>query len=322
MTTKLLDPKLDLVFKRLFCEPGNEQALLRFLNLIFKNRGLPEIIGIRILNPYVDGKMLDEKLIVLDILAETATGEIINVEIQLRNHQGFKERMMFYLCRNFSKQLLIGEDYKSLKRTVSIFLLNFGLTDSNDYHSVYWMAEKRRQEPLTDKLELHVIELLKIPVHAENSDIEPALLHWLKFLVGVPESDWEQLSEDENELRKVMSTLKSLSDDEQMKYWVEAREKWLSVEASMRATAYEEGMAAGRADGLAAGIAEGKVEGIAEGKAAGIAEGKAEGIQQGAQEKQRELAIGMLNEGIPLETIIKLTGYSTAELEVLKNPRG
>ncbi len=35
---KLLEPKLDIVFKKLFCMPDNVQALLRFINLIFVDR--------------------------------------------------------------------------------------------------------------------------------------------------------------------------------------------------------------------------------------------------------------------------------------------
>ena len=38
------------------------------------------------------------------------------------------------------------------------------------------------------------------------------------------------------------------------------------------------------------------------------------GTAEGAQQKNRELAIGMLNEGVDIEIIIKLTGYSAEDL--------
>jgi hypothetical protein len=97
----LLDPKNDFVFKKLFCTPGNEDALLRFINLIFADRGLPQIADIRILNPNLDGSTLVEKSIVLDIHAMASSGELINIEMQLIYHREMEGRALYYWAKPF-----------------------------------------------------------------------------------------------------------------------------------------------------------------------------------------------------------------------------
>jgi predicted transposase/invertase (TIGR01784 family) len=302
---KLLDPKLDLVFKKLFSMPENRQALLRFLNLIFADRRLPLIQDLEIINPQLDGDLVHEKSIVLDIHAQTPKGERINIVIQLRNHLGLRERALFYWSRSFNSQLQSGEEYSRLQRTVSIFLLDFRLMDHDDLHSVYQLLEQERHDPFTDRLEIHLIELPKLASArktrsagsagntgntgsagvADKLDNQP-LLNWLTFLRGAPQAEWERLAADETELRKVMSTLISISKDLELWAIAESRTKAMFDHNTFVKEAFDEGKAEGKA--------EGKIEGFAE--------------------KNRETAIALLNEGIAEEVICRVTGYSAKQL--------
>jgi predicted transposase/invertase (TIGR01784 family) len=274
--------------------------LLSFINLIFADRDLPLLSDIEVINPRIDGSMIQEKSIVLDIRARTTAGEQINIEIQLTVHRGIAERAVFYWGRQFGSQLLVGQAYEQLKRTVSIFVLNFVFTDTEDVHSVYRLLERDRLELLTDKFEIHFIELPKLRV--EQIEDRRPLLRWLAFLRDVPRTGWEQLAAEDIELRKVMSTLEYISQDLETRLLAEAREKALNDQASIYSTGFD--------DGVKKGVEEGK----AEGKAEGIVEGEA----KGAREKALAIAIGMLNEGISSEIITKLTGVSRDELENLK----
>jgi predicted transposase/invertase (TIGR01784 family) len=284
----LLNPKLDLVFKKLFCLPENRSALLKFLNLIFADRCMPLVEDVIIQNPRIDGESLQDKSITLDIHAKSSAGESLNIEIQLSNHRRLLERILFYWSRQYGSQLQSGEDYRQLRRTVSIFLLDFDLTKQRELHSVYQVLETERYEPLTDQLEIHLIELPKLS--SDRGEREKTLWNWLQFLCGSRKEDWERLSTDDDELRKVMSTLESISKDREMWLLAESRKKWMHDQATFRATGFEDGKD----------------------------EGKAEGKVEGAQEKNRELAIGMLNEGVHIEIITKLTGYSADELASFK----
>ena len=66
---------------------------------------------------------------------------------------------------------------------------------------------------------------------------------------------------------------------------------------------------------------EGKKSGFAEGKKSGFTEGEsvgmAKGVERGAAQKEREIAKGMLKEGMAKELIAKLTGLSLSEVAEL-----
>ena len=71
--------------------------------------------------------------------------------------------------------------------------------------------------------------------------------------------------------------------------------------------------------GMQKGIQKGKLEGILEGEARGKQEGKIEGKTEG----KKDIALKMLNEGVELAFISKVTDFSLAELKRLqeKNKR-
>ena len=62
---------------------------------------------------------------------------------------------------------------------------------------------------------------------------------------------------------------------------------------------------------------EGRAEGLAKGKAEGLAEGKAEGLAEGETKAKAGIARGMLENGIDLKLIVKLTGLSEEEVKSL-----
>ena len=71
------------------------------------------------------------------------------------------------------------------------------------------------------------------------------------------------------------------------------------------------------------GMQKGKLEGILEGEARGKQEGKIEGKKEGITEGKTDTALKMLNEGVELAFISKVTDFSLAELKRLqeKNKR-
>ena len=69
--------------------------------------------------------------------------------------------------------------------------------------------------------------------------------------------------------------------------------------------------------GIQKGMQQGKQEGILEGEAKGKQEGKAKGIEQGKQ----DIALRMLNEGVELAFIAKVTDLSLADLKRLQEKK-
>ena len=70
--------------------------------------------------------------------------------------------------------------------------------------------------------------------------------------------------------------------DPKVRYYLEARHKAVTTQATLVATSFRKG--------IAEGIEKGRVEGRAEGHAEGRAEGRAEGIEEGSARKTVKLA--------------------------------
>ena len=71
------------------------------------------------------------------------------------------------------------------------------------------------------------------------------------------------------------------------------------------------------AEGKLQGIEEGRTIGLAEGRSEGRAEGRAEGHAEGESLKNRELAKGFRDDGVPLDIISKRTGLTPEEIKAL-----
>lgn len=83
MSTALLDPKNDYVFKRLFAEAPD--LLLALINDLRPD--LPPITSVEVLNPNIEAGELSGKYIILDVLARDADGHQYNVEMQVRRYE-------------------------------------------------------------------------------------------------------------------------------------------------------------------------------------------------------------------------------------------
>ena len=101
----------------------NEIALRGLLCAILSME--PEsITEIVITNPIREGEMVDDKNVILDIQVETIHALIINLELQVENLGNWPERSLTYRCRKCDL-LKSGEDYKKVKKTLHIGILDY-----------------------------------------------------------------------------------------------------------------------------------------------------------------------------------------------------
>jgi len=99
----------------------------------------------------------------LAILGRTASGTKVNIEMQVNALAAMGERSVYYWARNYA-DLKRGEEYDQLNRTVAINILGFNLFDVGKYpdmHSCFGIYDVKTGYQLTDKLEIHFLELLK-----------------------------------------------------------------------------------------------------------------------------------------------------------------
>lgn len=65
------------------------------------------------------------------------------------------------------------------------------------------------------------------------------------------------------------------------------------------------------------GFADGKEKGFAEGKTKGFADGKEKGFAEGSLEERSKIAKSLYANGVPLEIIMRCSGFSEEEIKNL-----
>ena len=169
--------------------------------------------------------------------------------------------------------------------------MKFEPTQKDDYVDMGYSPE---DEIAIEDFEVHFIELPKFI--RKNPSVKRKLAQWLWLLIGRGEKI--EMAEKENEeIRKAQDEVEELSQSEQERYIYELRQKAIRDEKNIRDSGYEDGLEAGRKE------MEQEIERL-----------KQKNISDERQTKL-EIAKNMLEEGISLEKIIKITGLTEADIK-------
>ena len=297
MQEKLLPLTSDYVFKRIFGQEENKQALKDFLESILEE----EILKIEIKNPEIPKNFYDSKYGVLDLKVTLNDKSIVDVEMQMKNEHNIEQRDTFYLASNYVNELKEGEPYTNCKKSIVINILNFMYYNRNEYHSVARMIfEEAKEEEkvemgykeedryMTKYLEVHIIELPKFKI--KNPKMHTKLEEWLWLFIGSDEKVSEA-SKKNKEIEKIKKKLASmsLSPEERNNY-----------EYRLRAIRDE-------ADAIEYKTKQAKEEGIRE------------GLERGAKRRTEEMVKEMLKNNFTIEQIEIITKLTKEEIERLKN---
>lgn len=281
---KTLSPKIDLVFQALFGEIGNERITKGFLESIL-NKKIERIDLSK--NQILKREFKNDKLGVLDIIAELDGKEICNIEMQIVNKKNIIERILYYWSRLYSRQLKAGKDYKILEKAIIVLIADFEIEELKelDYHSVWKIMETQsgKRIVLTEKLELDIIELPKIK---GKEEVQDDLLDWLYFLENPKSERVEKNMEENEELKEAVEKLDSLSEDERMQRIADLRQKAILDEKAC----YDKG----------------------------IDDGIQKGIEQGSKKEKIEITKNMLKENIDKDIISRITGFTNKEIEEIE----
>jgi predicted transposase/invertase (TIGR01784 family) len=244
-----LKPKNDFVFGRLFGEKESKDSLISLLNAILRKNGQEAIADLKIIeNKQLRKMILDEKTGSLDIRAELASGEQVNIEMQMVNRYNMVRRTLFYMAKLYASSIKSGEDYAKLKKTIAINLLDFEQFKFERFHSTFHFYEDHENRAmLTDALEVHFIEFPKFERAAK--DKRDPLHRWLMFLdEKLPEEELKELMAMDPMIEKTEEKLELLSGDESVRELAEARARALSDWNSSMNGSREEGRAEGKAE--------------------------------------------------------------------------
>lgn len=230
---KRLELTNDYVFKKIFSKPENNLELKELLEAILNIK----IEKVEVKNPEISKNYEDEKLGILDIRAHINNEIIVDIEMQVANIYTIINRNITYSSRIIAEQLQIGDSYTVLKKFISINILGENLLKRNSYHSIAHLkfertepekhvnlGYEREQEELTDRIEVHYIELKKFL--KRNPGISSKLEQWLWLLIG-EEEKVKMASKKNKTIEKVVKDLDEMSSDENER--LEAYKRKLAV---------------------------------------------------------------------------------------------
>ena len=235
----IISPKYDFSAKELF---SNEVVRRHFISDVL---GIPieKIRSVRMLNPFLRKRFRLQKQGILDVLVELNDSTKINIEVQVVLFANWDRRSLFYLAKMYTEDLLVGENYAKLKRCVSISILDFNLTDSEEYHKVYRLRDEQGNE-FSDLLEVHTIELRKkLKGNGKMDD-------WIRLFNAKTEEDLDMIQTKNVGLQEAINMVKTMSLSKRMRLRYEAHMKDVRDRRAREDYVREEGLREGRQESL------------------------------------------------------------------------
>ena len=222
--------------------------------------------------------------------------------MQRKAYDYLPDRFIAYLSKTYVADIKVKEDYKQLKRTVLVVLMEEdfpNLQNIAEYHTVWhYREENHREKILTKNTEVHILELQKYKRHKKQTgEIDP----WLEFFINPYGEEVQNMARTRAELEEAVRQLRLLNADEEVQQLADA-EDWARYDYN---SAMSEMMEKGMEKGLEAGRAKGRAEGFAEGLSKGQAKGRAELVKK------------MLEKKMDINLISELTGLTKEEIEKL-----
>ena len=273
----------DYAFKKLFGTKENKDIMIEFLSLVTQ-LSKDDFDDVCIENSEQIPQFYDEKVGRLDIKIRLNDGRKIDVEMQNTYFDYYPKRSIFYCSKLIHEHFMRGFQYEQLKKCIAINVLNSPFKQSRKVHSVYQIRESEDQTLLDELLEIHFLDLTKLP--QENLT---TLEKWLMFIKTDSKEVRQMLAQENPIMAKANTVMDIFYLDEQERKRYEAAWEYESDRLSM----------------------------ISESERKGLERGLAEGEARGSRQAKLETAKNLLHIGLSRENIAQATGLSQAEVEAL-----
>jgi len=281
--SRYLDPKADVVFKKIFGD--HPTLLISFLNALLPLSLNSPIVKLTYLQNEQVPVIPEFKRTIADVKCTDAQGRVFIVEMQMNWTDHFKQRLLFGTSQAFIKQLEKGEEYKFLQPVYGLGIVAeiYEKTTPDWYHH-YQLIKKGDAEnsDVIEHLQLIFIELPKFPIQSPQE--KKLRLLWLRFLREIDEKTIT-VSKDLLEVPEIAQAV-ALAEESAYtpgeltlyeSYWDQvSREKTLIMDK------YAEGEAKGRID------------------------------------EKLKIAENLLDQGISIEIVAAGTGLTLDEVEKIK----
>ena len=300
MSGRYINPYTDFGFKYLFGTEPNKDITLELVNALLQGK---EVIKSLTLLPTEQlGDTKDDRRSVFDIYCENEEGDKIIIEMQKADQQWFKDRSVYYSSFPIRQQGEKGQWRFGLKAVYTIGILDFVFDEDKDdqeyYHHVVKLMDVEKKTVFYDKLTYIYLEMPKF--QKTEDELVTMTDKWLYALKHLPDLLERPKALQDRIFKKFfdVAEIAALSKEEYAKYW-ESEKVYYDNDGAIR-TAEAKGLAKGRAEGLAEGLAEGEAK---------------------RAEERMANAKALLDNGVPLEVIVKSLHLTDDEVAMLRDFR-
>jgi len=302
---RYLDPKNDLVFKKIF---GEHPLLLQdFLNALLPLPEDGQIIGLNYLQPeQVPMTPLSYRRGIVDVKCTDQQGRTFIVEMQLFWTTVFRQRMLFNASQAYVQQLAPGQDFRLLQPVYALGLINDIFEPDGDWYHHYKIVNIDRPQRQIEGLQFVFIELPKFK--ADTAVAKKVRLLWLRFLKEIGGE-----IEPPAELADYPPIRQALTISQEAAY---SRAELLAYQDVLDAIRTETAYVGEK---VTEAKARGREEGIRLGREEGIEVGREEGIELGRRNEKLAIANNNLLAVLDDAAIAAITGLTADDVQKLRN---
>ncbi|MDO5579493.1 MAG: Rpn family recombination-promoting nuclease/putative transposase, partial [Planctomycetia bacterium] len=217
---------------------------MNLVNAVLKNSNDPQIQSLEIQNPIQLKDQLLQKETILDIKAKDDQGQLFNIELQACYHVNFRERVLYYIAKVYSKELLEGDDYSKLQPVISIVFTKFPIRPNHP--EILFDTFELRSKFDPDQIYTNHIKIYCIYVPDQLDEVllqNPELYCWLKLLNypdKTSEAEMEQIAATYPQIEEAFETAKEFLENPANQEFIEGRRKFQMVQRAITNTNLEE----------------------------------------------------------------------------------
>jgi predicted transposase/invertase (TIGR01784 family) len=227
MTSKFLDPKNDIAFKKIFGTEQNKDILIHFLDNVLWFEDKPTIKTVEFLKTVQDPKIADQKQSIVEILCQDASGVKYIIEIQLTKTKRFDQRLFY--AQAYCQQVERRMQYPDLKEMIFIVIADCVIfPEKNEYISYHALLDKKTFARNLKDFSFTFIELPKFKKE-KPEELETSLEEWCYFFKYAAQIDSEDF-------------LKIIGKDQVIRKAYEALDQFCWTEPELYRYGYEEGI--------------------------------------------------------------------------------
>lgn len=177
---RFADIKNDVAFGKIFANKKKKICLISFLNAVLGFEDSNRIVKVAWIDPYLLPRIKGEKASVIDIRATDMRGRQFIIEMQVADKKGFAKRVQYYTAKDYSLQLLKGDDYVLLNPTYFVGILDFSFGNNPSYHTKHLTTDQETGEHLLADMQYAFIQLTKFK--KKEKDLVALVDKWTYFL--------------------------------------------------------------------------------------------------------------------------------------------